>query len=252
MHSDTPVRHHIERVRRDVRRRAVTVTAATDLTPRMRRITLAGDELAGFESSAYDDHIKLFVPVAGAEPIARNITPRRFDPHARSLLVDIALHDGPIGNWARDAALGSPAWVGGPRGSYVVAADFDWYVFLGDETALPAIGRRLEELPAGARAVVVVEVAEAAEEQPLPSRAATDVTWLHRGTADPGTTTLLRDALTRLVFPPGDGYVWAACESEVAQTLRADLLARGVAREWLRVSAYWKRDRADVHETLND
>jgi NADPH-dependent ferric siderophore reductase len=252
MQSDTQVRHHIERVRRDVRRRAVTVAAVTDLTPRMRRITLAGDELDGFESTAYDDHIKLVFPLAGAEPVARNITPRRFDPQARTLLVDIALHDGPIGNWARDAALGSPAWVGGPRGSYVVAADFDWYLFLGDETALPAIGRRLEELPASARAVVLVEVAEAAEEQPLPSRAAADVTWLHRGTAAPGTTTQLRDALSGLALPPGDGYVWAACEAEAAHTLRADLLARGVAREWLRVSAYWKRDRADVHETLND
>jgi NADPH-dependent ferric siderophore reductase len=53
-------------------------------------------------------------------------------------------------------------------------------------------------------------------------------------------------------LPPGDGYVWAAGESAVARGLRADFVARGVRREWLRVSAYWKRDAADVHETLND
>jgi NADPH-dependent ferric siderophore reductase len=35
------------------------VLRVTDLTPRMRRITLGGAELAGFTSVGSDDHIKL-------------------------------------------------------------------------------------------------------------------------------------------------------------------------------------------------
>jgi NADPH-dependent ferric siderophore reductase len=252
MQNDTIQRHRIERVRRETRRRAVTVAAITDITPRMRRLTLAGDDLAGFESASYDDHIKLFFPVGPSETAARNITPRRFDAAARTLDVDIALHDGPIGTWARDVAIGAGAAVGGPRGSTVVPADFDWYLLLGDETALPAIGRRLEELPSGARAIVIVEVAGADDEQPLTSRAATEITWLHRGSADAGTTAQLQAALARLTLPPGDGYLWAACEFEAARAIRTDLVARGVPREWIRVAAYWKRNVADVHETLND
>jgi NADPH-dependent ferric siderophore reductase len=252
MQIDSTQHHRIERVRRETQRRSVTIAAITDITPRMRRITLAGDDLAGFESSAYDDHIKLYFPAASSDVISRNITPRRFDSSARTLDVDIALHDGPVANWARDAAIGSPAWVGGPRGSYVVAADFDWYLLMGDETALPAIGRRLEELPAGSRAIVIVEVADVSDEQPLASRAAVQVTWCQRGAEAPGTTDHLRPALAKLDLPPGDGYIWAACESDAAAKLRADLIARGARREWLRVSAYWKRDAADVHETLND
>jgi len=252
MQSDSLARHAMVRIRRDTHRRAVTVTAVTDITPRMRRITLAGDELRGFESSSYDDHVKLLFPLTDADAVSRNITPRRFDPEARTLDVDIALHDGPIGRWAGDVAVGSPAWVGGPRGSYVVPMDFDWYLLIGDETALPAIGRRLEELPAGSRAIVVAEIADAAEEQAFASRAATEIVWLHRGDATPGTTRNLQDAVAALTLPPGDGYVWAACESDAARELRAHLVARGVRREWLRVSAYWKRDAADVHETLND
>jgi NADPH-dependent ferric siderophore reductase len=252
MQSESIQRHKIERVRRETRRRAVTIAALTDITPRMRRITLTGDDLAGFESSSYDDHIKLFFPSASGDVLSRNITPRRFDAGANTLDVDIALHDGPIGNWARDAEIGSAAAVGGPRGSYVVPADFDWYLMMGDETALPAIGRRLEELPSGARAIVIAEVADPSEEQPLTSHADIEVTWLHRAGEPAGTTDHLPAALARLTLPPGEGYVWAACESEAAGRLRADLVARGAPREWLRVAAYWKRNSADVHETLND
>jgi NADPH-dependent ferric siderophore reductase len=252
MQIDTTGRHRIERVRHELRRRAVTVAAVTGLTPRMRRLTLAGDDLAGFASPAYDDHIKLFFPVGSGDVAARNITPRRFDAAARTLDVDIALHDGPIGTWARDVAIGASAWIGGPRGSTVVPADFDWYLLMGDETALPAIGRRLEELPNGARAIVIAEVAGPGDEQPFTSRAATEITWLHRDGADAGTTTQLQAALARLTLPPGEGYLWAACEFDAARAIHADLVGRGAPREWMRVAAYWKRNSADVHETLND
>jgi NADPH-dependent ferric siderophore reductase len=231
----------------------VTIATITDLTPRMRRITFTGD-LDGFESASYDDHIKLYFPLpdASADPISRNITPRRFDLTARTLDVDIALHDGPIGNWARDAVAGAPAWIGGPRGSYVIPMDFDWYLLTGDETALPAIGRRLEELPAGARVYVIAEVTDAAEEQRFGERAGTTVTWLHRGADASSGTSTLSAAIDAFVPPPGDGYVWVACESESAKTIRAALVARGLNKDWLRVSAYWKRNEGDVHETLND
>ena len=44
-------------------------------------------------------------------------------------------------------------------------------VLIGDETALPAIARRLEEMPAGMRAVAIIAVDSAAEEQPLATAA---------------------------------------------------------------------------------
>jgi NADPH-dependent ferric siderophore reductase len=248
-------RHKIVRVRRETQRRSVSIARITELTPGMRRLTLGGDDLAGFESASYDDHIKLFFtdPSNPEQPISRNITPRRFDAAARTLDVDIALHDGPIANWARAAQPGAPAWVGGPRGSYVVPADFDWYLLVGDETALPAIGRRLEELPAGAHAYVIAEVADASAELAFTSAATIDITWLHRGTAEAGTTTALQSAVAGFTTPAaGDGYVWVACESDVAKAIRADLVGRGLNKDWLRVAAYWKRNTGDVHETLND
>ena len=67
-----------------------------------------------------------------------------------------------------------------PRGSFVVPDDFDWYLFIGDETALPAIGRRLEELRPGAKAIVVAAVAGPEEEQTFDSRANVTTIWVRR------------------------------------------------------------------------
>ncbi len=48
--------------------------------------------------------------------------------------------------------------VGGPKGSAIISLEgIDTHFFVGDETAVPAIGRRLEELPSSASAGVVIE-----------------------------------------------------------------------------------------------
>ncbi|MEG2961730.1 MAG: siderophore-interacting protein, partial [Janthinobacterium sp.] len=64
----TPRPHAIERVRHDLKLRVLTVVRTEQLTPHMRRITLAGDDLEGFVSPAHDDHVKLFFPAPGEAP----------------------------------------------------------------------------------------------------------------------------------------------------------------------------------------
>ncbi|WP_158001988.1 siderophore-interacting protein [Pseudorhizobium pelagicum] len=56
----------------------------------------------------------------------------------------------------------------------------DWYLFAGDETALPAIARMLEQLPRTASAVVIVEVTDELEIQKLCCRARLETIWLLR------------------------------------------------------------------------
>ena len=262
------------RVRHEVKRRMLQVRDVRPLTPKMVRITLGGEDLAGFVSAAHDDHVKLFFPPPGEEkpavptqtpngpvypegvpqPASRDYTPRRYDAAANTLTVDFVLHgEGPATAWAAQARPGQFLGVGGPRGSFIVPDDFDWYLLAGDESALPAIGRRLEELPTSARAIVVVEVADAAEEQTLASRARVDVQWLHRNGAEPGTTPLLHDAIAALRLPNGDGYVWVAAEAATAKTLRRLLVEdRGLRKDRVKAAAYWKRGAVAVHETYDD
>ncbi len=265
--------HSVQRVRHEVRMRMLTVLRTKNITPKMLRITLTGADLEGFVSAAADDHVKLFFPeraggdpimpagppgspqaAAAPRPIARDYTPRRYDAATHELDIEFSLHgDGPAAQWAAQARPGHKLAVGGPRGSFVVSNDFDWYLLIGDDTALPAIGRRLSELPAGARALVIAEVADGSEEQLFQTSADLQVTWLHRGEAPAGELTRLQTAASALKLPKGTGYTWIAAESNVARGLRQFLVAeRQLDKQWLKAAGYWKHGNSATHETHDD
>lgn len=240
--------------------RRVQVEQVIDLTPNMRRIVLGGPELAGFHSAAADDHAKLFfphpdgslvMPVTGPEgtPVyasgavrspARDYTPRLHDASAGTLAVDFVLHgEGPATSWAARAQVGDTIGLGGPRGSFVVAEDFDQYALFGDETALPAIARWLEEMPAGRRVDAWIEIPDDADRQALRTQADARITWLARGGAEAGAR--LEAALRDVPQPPGDTFWWIACESRRARALRQHLEGdRHVPKDWIRATGYWK------------
>ena len=169
----------VERVRHPIKMRLLTVKRISELSPSMRRITLTGPELPEFLSASFDDHVKLIlpevqgekpnIPVVGdnglqfdetrAKPVMRDYTPRHYDPATNELDIDFVLHhEGPATDWASKAELGHYVGIGGPRGSFVVPMDFDWHLLIGDEAALPAISRRLEELPETSRAIAVIKI----------------------------------------------------------------------------------------------
>jgi len=175
----------------------------------------------------------------------RDYTPRRFDPVRRELDLEFVLHGaGPAGTWAAQAQPGQYLGVGGPRGSFVVPAGYDWHLLAGDDSALPAIARRLEELPAGTRAIALIETTHPEAKLPLATRADADVRWTAKGA--PGG---LAQAVRNLALPAGEGYVWAAAESAVARALRQAVVDHGVDKRRIRVSSYWKQGESAVHET---
>ncbi len=268
--STTP--RSVQRFRQEGRRRLLTVKRVTSVTPRMVCVTLTGD-LEGFNSPAHDDHVKLFFPApgsidpilpagpkgspeaaAGPTPIMRDYTPRRYDAAANELDIEFVLHnDGPATTWAAQVQPGHTLGVGGPRGSSVLQGDFDWYVLVADESGLPALARRLEELPAGARAFVIAEVEDSSEEQRFTSNATVTVTWVHRQGREAGTPELLLPALRNLSVPAGVGYTWIACESNVARALRNHLTGeRGFDKQWLKAAGYWKHGAVASHERHDD
>lgn len=197
----------VQRLRHSLQVRRLSVLRSQQLHPHFVRITLASDDLQGFVSTSFDDHVKLMLPatpgaalllpVAGpaepggsggptwpagaARPLMRDDTPRRFDAAAAELDLESAPHgDGPAAAWAAQAAPGDVVGVAGPRGLFVVPLDYDWHVLNGNESALPAIARRLEELPAGVQALVLLETGDMADRRALPSRANLHLQWLAR------------------------------------------------------------------------
>ena len=161
---------------------------------------------------------------------------------------------------AGDAAQAQPGQylgVGGPRGSFVIPRAFDWHMLIGDDTALPAIGRRIEELGPDARVIVVAEVADESARIPLATGPHAEVHWIHRDEhraedGEPASEgSQLVPTLRWLSLPAGEGYVWAAGEGAAMRDVRQYLVEeRGIHKTRIRASAYWKRGNAAVHETV--
>jgi len=248
----------IHRVMHEIKRRRLEVLRVVDLTPRMRRITLGGPELAGFVSLGTDDHVKLLFPqnaeqaatletlVPGAGkangplPEMRDYTPRRHDPDTLELDIDFVLHgDGPAATWAEQAQPGQFLHIGGPRGSMIVPDIFDSYLLIGDETALPAIARRLEGLEANRRALVIIEVENGKEQQVLHSAAEVNVIWVLRE----GGKDHLLSTVRQIQVPAGSLYAWVATESKVSRQIRRVLLdEHGLDEQFVKAVGYWRLD----------
>jgi len=247
------IRHQIQKIRHEIRRRTLTVTALEAVTPKMLRISLASPELADFVSLAPDDHVKLFFKTEAGEMVMRDFTPRAFDPEKGTLTLDFALHEsGPATTWAASAAVGDRLEIGGPRGSSIVPDDFDWLLLIGDETALPAMGRWVEGLRPGLPVTTLAIVAAPEERQTFQSAAALHQTWIVRDSGDDDAAQL-RQALDALSLPAGDGFVWIAAEGAVARELRRYMAEdRGHPRVWMKAAGYWARGQADGGGRIED
>ncbi len=226
----------VQRVRHELKFRDLVVRRVDRVSPHLVAVTLGGESLADFTSPSFDDHVKVFIDTGGDEPARRDYTPRRFDPVARELVLEFVLHgEGPASAWAETVVPGQPLRIAGPRGSFIVPTDYDWHLLVGDETALPAIARRLEELPAAARAFVILQVADPADRRPLPSAARVVLQWV---ADEDACLAALRD----FTLPPGEGYVWAAGEGGLMAELRRILVdEKGHDKRAIRAAAYWKR-----------
>lgn len=94
----------------------------------------------------------------------RTYTIRRIHAQQGWFEVDFVLHEdaGPGSRWAAQATKGQQIGLSGPGGR--TASPAGWMLLAGDETALPAIARIGEALPAATTGVVIIEV------QTLPTR----------------------------------------------------------------------------------
>jgi NADPH-dependent ferric siderophore reductase len=226
----------IERVRHELMQRRPQVVAVEQPTPGFVRVSLQGDDLKGFPSQSFDDHIKVLLTDENGEPVRRDYTPRAFDPVAGTMVLEFALHDGgTCCEWARNLKVGETVALGGPKGSMIIPMDFDWHWLIGDPTSLPAINRRLEELPTAMPVTVVVQVNDDADQRAFDTAARVEVIWVR-------THAELLSAVRSLTLPQGRGFVWAAGEGVAMTELRRIVLdEKQQPSEDARISAYWKQ-----------
>jgi NADPH-dependent ferric siderophore reductase len=206
------------------------VIAVDQLTPRMRRVTVQADSMAGVEIRPAQD-VELLLREQSGRRVKRRYTIRSARPHAGELDLDVLLHGaGPGSTWGATAAPGDEVQFQGPRGKLQLTSA-TWHLLVGDESALPA----------DEAAIAVIEVHDADDELPIRG----EMHWVHRGEHAPGTPELLVAAVEALPLPDGAGHGYLMGETRTMVALRAVLEQRGLPHEDIFVKGYWNIGRPD-------
>ncbi|TXC68004.1 siderophore-interacting protein [Sphingomonas ginsenosidivorax] len=210
------------------------VKRIVDVTPRMRRVTLGGEDLAHFARDRPGQWVKLFFD-NGADGRAFSIGAWR--PEECEMDVNFVVHGhGLAGRWLETAKVGSIVQIAGPRSNFSHIPGKQLFL-LGDETAISAISAILEGMQQAERTVVVLEASTPEAVQPLPAYDGAQVSWI---ISDRQPGVLLAEYAKTLTVNPDTSQVWVACEATAARELRCAFGRIGFDRSALHVSGYWK------------
>jgi NADPH-dependent ferric siderophore reductase len=266
---NTPSLRTIDTVMHPLRARLLEVVSTERIGPRMQRVTLGGAQLeADFPAPALAaaDHVKLVLPDPetgivplpdivdgrlarrpGPAPVFRDYTIRAVG--SDGLVLDFVRHEhGPAGRWGIDARVGDPLGVLGPRGSHLYPTGYARYALIADETALPAVGRWVDEVPVDE--VDVYAVVHEADEYPLPERPGVRVHWLEQPVLSAREQALA--VVGHAVSAQEDVFVWAAAESGSLAGLRRVLRESGFPRQRRDISGYWRLGVAGADHHADD
>jgi NADPH-dependent ferric siderophore reductase len=227
---------------------ALTVRAREQVTALVTRVVVGGDDLIGFEFVPGQD-LMLAIPLEAdsTDTINRRYTIRRADPAAGTADLDFVVHGhGPGARWATDAPIGSAIAAVGPRGKVVPAADVDWHLFVCDESGWAATAAMVESLPAGVHAVIVADVADEDEQQPLTAVADVYISWCNRDGTPPARADQVLAALDALTLPDGRGHAYLSAEFAVVRAVGGWLADRGFAADDVSPKAYWRAGTANA------
>ena len=229
--------------------RELTVTAASQLTKNMRRLTLHGEELTSFPKNAEGAYFKLVFPGEDPEkPVLRTYTVAQYRPSLHEIDVDFMLHMSPGGSvggvaapWAIQAQPGDRMSIFGPGPATFINTDADWYLLAADMTALPALAANLGRLPADAKGYIIIEIIADEDRQDLLVPAGIELIWVVN--PEPGSDdSPLYLATKELAWLEGKVAVWAACEFKTMKKTRQYFKQdRNVEKSHLYISSYWKR-----------
>ena len=228
------------------RRLSFEVIESEQISPSMQQIVLTAPELEGFRYEPGQD-VMLLVAAEGIKPVRRRYTIRSLDQSSLALTLHIVRHArGPGERWVSSVRAGDRIEGIGPRGKITTSPDADWHLFMGDESAMPAIFAMAESLPGDADAALVIEIPGPDDEQELLAPARTRLSWLHRLSGAPGDPALLSAEAAEVELPEGRGHAYLFGEAKVVLRLRDILTTRSLAAGQMSPKAYWGRGRGNA------
>ncbi|WP_028298930.1 siderophore-interacting protein [Olivibacter sitiensis] len=238
-----------------VLRAILTVKEKFSITPHYIRVVLTGPEVEQFAITTIGVNNKIFLPPRpGGEivfpifengawilpnpdekPIVRTYTHRGIDMKKQEMWVDFVNHgdSGPASAWANRAQPGDKLGIAMKGHPVQLYPNADWYLLVGDATAIPVLSAILESLPASAKGEAFIEVQGQEDEQTIATQTDVDIHWLHN--PHPGINSPLEQAVRQLSLPDGlhgTRFAYVAAEFSSVQAIR----------QYLRKEQFWDRD----------
>lgn len=181
------------------------------------------------------------------KPVIRTYTHRAIDEAQDIITIDFVFHgdEGPASYWAHKAAPGDFLGVAMKMKSSPLVPETDWYLLIGDATAIPVLSCILESLPAKAGGKCILEVATVADIHTDLKHEGIEIEWLINPHPEQGS--LLADEAKKVALPVGAGtFAYLAAEYRTVKELRWHFREelRWDAKQFYAYS-YWKAGVAE-------
>ncbi|MCG7308550.1 siderophore-interacting protein [Brachybacterium sp. ACRRE] len=254
--------HHLARVAR-----------TAQVSPYMIRVTLQGEDVSTIPAHGFDQWVRLFLPhpeggtdysrvpegfgLAGAlkylttssgkRPPVRSYTIRELRAEDGELDIDFVSHgdEGIAGPWARRAREGEQVMMIDQGRGFDHLADAASVLLVGEESALPAILGILRDLPRSTSGTAILEIPEAADEQPHEAPANMEVRWIPRADPHDRPGVLALEALRELRPARGaELQAYLAGEQALVAEGRRHLVAHDVPKKRIEFTGYWRFGKA--------
>lgn len=256
------------------------VSDVLTISPNFVRVTIDDLDAEHFRFVGYDQWFRLFLPLEGQErpvfpqpdpgqrlweayyampddvrPVVRNYTVRRGWPDRNAIEVDFVVHgdDGPATRWARRVEPGAVVGILDQGAMFKPRDDADWFLFVADETGLPAVAGVLETMPADTRYLGFVETPLAADRQTVRWTEFGAIEWFHRDEPDAGRhvaavdSEQLQKAVESAAFLDGRIQALVVGESSMVRAVRRHLVSgRGIAKDRVTFCGFWRHPGVPV------
>ncbi len=226
------------------RTRKIKIKKIFQLSPNMKRITFFSNDLHDFPENENGGYIKILFKKKLNDKnnlFARPFTIRNFRKNQLELDIDFSHHPNNQGyatKWAYSAKIGDEILISGPGSKQLININSNWFFFVGDMTALPAITAYLEKLPDEAIGYVIIEILSTHDKINIKKPKKIKIQWIVKSNQD---NDCFINAVKNVKWLDQKPYVWVACEFTKMKYLRTFFQKeKNICKNDMYISSYWK------------
>ena len=239
------------------RERKLKVLKKRKITSHFMRITFHSESLFDFSDKEVGGYIKLLFPEKGEfknkNNLVRPFTIRNFRKEKLEIDIDFVVHEknnGIASNWAINAKKGDNIKISGPGPREEVSKDSDWYFFVGDMSAIPAISVILENLDKASKGIAIIEIYSELDKIKLIKPNNIIIHWVINENPLQKCSKLF-NKVSAAKWHKGNPYIWVACEFSKMKSLRNFFYnKKKIRKENMYASSYWKIGRNQEQHKL--